>query len=322
MRLQEFKNDNFVEAKPSNKPPITTPSQLNRQVFLMNFPLSLSTQNPNNTLMQDMSKSELKIDYNKAFEEFTSLYSFMVAQGAIVYLLPNEGEFQDQEYVANLGIYFPHLENTIALSNFTSPPRRGEEKVGQKFFEQMKYDVHMCPHKWEGEAELKYLHKNVYIGGHGLRSEMASYKWMEKKFDMVVLPLKMSDPDLYHVDTLFLRLGSEKVMMPTSVLDKNDIKNIEKHTEIIDVPVDVMGTGSFNAVMCGKYIMYADLRFFKKGGKYFNQPDTKTMKGIAEYMKVVEKETKLTPKGFDLCEFKRSGADLGCLIMHLNYRGY
>ncbi len=76
----------------------------------------------------------------ETYKQFMDLYNF-VAGGALVNLLPSEGNFQDQVYVANLGIYLPHIknENHIILSNFTSDPRKGEELVGEKYFNQMGY---------------------------------------------------------------------------------------------------------------------------------------------------------------------------------------
>ena len=55
-----------------------------------------------------------------------------------------------------------------------------KKKLVYHFFELMDYQVHMCPFKWEGEADLKYLYDNVYIGGYGIRSDIQAYEWMEE----------------------------------------------------------------------------------------------------------------------------------------------
>lgn len=311
--------DNLRFLSPSKEETsVNTPSDLRRQVFLMNFPLTLNTSKPNNDWMkQAAKKGELKINYEDAFEQFHKLYAFIVAQGVVVYLLPSEGDFQDQEYVANLGIYLPHKkEATVILANFTSQPRRGEELVGERFFEQMKYNVAMCPHKWEGEAELKFLRDNIYFGGHGIRSELASYKWMEKKFDMTIVPIEITDGEIYHLDTSFLRLTENKVMMPTEAMKKSDVRAVEKYAEIINVPLAVVKTGATNAVACGKHLMYASVEHLLDG---YNKG---TIRKAIQYVEKAAGVMKLEPKAFNLHEFERSGADLGCLIMHLNYFGY
>jgi len=318
--LNEFiQNNKFVDVRgPQTTPPVTTPSQLKRQAFLLNFPLTISTKNANNPWMQAIPEEIREIDYEKAFSQFYDVYSFVVSEGALVYLLPSEGNFQDQEYVANLGIYLPHLgdRSVVVLSNFTSPPRQGEEKVGQKFFEMMKYEVHMAPTKWEGEAELKFLKDNIYVGGYGIRTKKETYEWMQEKFEMTVVPVKMIDKKLYHFDTLFLRLRPDAVMMPTSALEKEDIKAIEKHAEIIDLPMDVAATGCFNAVPCGKYLLYADPNHL------INNVSLKVIDKVNRYLDIAQTATGLKPKAFNLNQFERSGADMGCLFFHLNYEGF
>ena len=80
-----------------------TPSQLHLQSYVMNFPFSLSTANPNNVWMQELNEEELQINRPKAYKQFMDLYNFMSGQ-SLVYLLPSEGSYQDQVYVANLGL--------------------------------------------------------------------------------------------------------------------------------------------------------------------------------------------------------------------------
>ena len=103
-----------------------TPSHLQLQSYVMNFPFSLSTADPNNIWMQELNEEELQINRPKAYKQFMDLYNFMSGQ-SLVYLLPSEGNFQDQVYVANLGLQLPHIKdaNKILLSNFTSEPRKG-----------------------------------------------------------------------------------------------------------------------------------------------------------------------------------------------------
>ena len=108
-----------------------TPSQLPIPAFVMNFPFTLDTANPNNIWMQELAPEELQINKAVAYRQFLDLYQF-VAGNSLVCNLPSYGNYQDLVYVANLGIYLPHIKgsNHIVLSNFTSEPRQGEEKVG------------------------------------------------------------------------------------------------------------------------------------------------------------------------------------------------
>jgi N-dimethylarginine dimethylaminohydrolase len=293
-----------------------TPSQLNTPSFVVNFPFTLDTKNPNNIWMQELKPEELQINRPRAYRQFMDLYNFM-AGASLTYILPSYGNFQDQVYVANLGIYLPHIknENHIILSNFTSEPRRGEEAVGDSFFKLMNYNTHLCPHKWEGEADLKYLNNNVYIGGYGIRSERESYEWMRKTFGMEIIELEMIDDHLYHLDCSVFPITGEKTMICTSMYDPEEIKELEKYTEIIDVSEDDAFGGITNSVRIGNSIMCAsNITELKRGDELYQLEAAK----IATLEKICSNEG-MEPIILNISEYMKSGALLSCCVMHLNY---
>jgi len=293
-----------------------TPSQLPIPAFVMNFPFTLDTANPNNIWMQEMEKEELKINKGNAYRQFLDLYQF-VAGNSLVYTLPATGNYQDLVYVANLGIQLPHLKdsNTIIMANFTSEPRQGEEEVGKPFFEAMGYEVHMCPFKWEGEADLKYLHDNVYIGGYGIRSDIKAYEWMEEKFNMKIIKLEMVDDYLYHLDCSVFPLTHEKTLICTEMFEEHELAQLEQHTEIIDINVNDAFNGLTNSVRLGNMILCAS-NFSELTREDENYEAEKAKINTLE--KICFNEG-LEPVFFNLSEYMKSGAMLSCMMMHLNY---
>jgi N-dimethylarginine dimethylaminohydrolase len=292
-----------------------TPSQLPLQSYVMNFPFTLSTTDPNNIWMQELSDEELAVNKPKAYKQFMDLYSFM-AGNSLTYLLPSEGNYQDQVYVANLGIYLPHItdENHILLSNFTSDPRKGEELVGEKFFTQMGYKTAISPYKWEGEADLKYLYDNVYIGGYGIRSNIKTYEWMEKNYDMNIIKVAMTDEYLYHLDCSIFALNPEQTLVATELFDPAELAEIEKYTEIIDVDTDDALGGMTNSVRMGNMILCAsNISEMKKTHEYYEGEKHK----IASLEKICS-DAGMEPVIFNLSEYMKSGAMLSCMVMHLN----
>lgn len=292
-----------------------TPSQLHQQSYLMNFPFSLSTADSNNIWMQELTDAELAINRPKAYKQFMDLYNFMAGQ-SLVHLLPSEGNFQDQVYVANLGLHLPHItdSNKILLSNYTSDPRKGEELVGEKFFKMMDYDTYISPYKWEGEADIKYLYDNVYVGGYGIRSNIKAYEWMEKEFDMNVIKLAMTDEYMYHLDCSIFPLNSDKTLVCTELYDPKEIKYLENYTEIIDVDVDNALGGMTNSVRMGNMVLCAsNISELKKSHKYYECEKHK----IASLEKICANEG-MEPVIFNLSEYMKSGAMLSCMVMHLN----
>jgi len=292
-----------------------TPSQLHLQSYVMNFPFSLSTSDPNNIWMQELTDDELQINRPKAYKQFMDLYNFMSGQ-SLVYLLPSEGNFQDQVYVANLGLHLPHIkdENHILLSNYTSDPRKGEELVGEKFFQQMGYKTHISPFKWEGEADIKHLYDNVYVGGYGIRSNIKTYEWMEVNFDMNIIKVAMTDEYMYHLDCSIFPLNHDKTLVCTELYDPEEIKQIEQHTEIIDVDVDDALGGMTNSIRLGNMILCAsNIAELKKSDELYEGEKHK----IESLEKICANEG-MEPVIFNLSEYMKSGAMLSCMVMHLN----
>lgn len=292
-----------------------TPSQLPIQSYLMNFPHTLSTEVPNNAWMQEMKPEDLIINKSRAYRQWFDLYSFM-AGSSIVYLLPSEGNFQDLTYVANLGIHLPHIkdENVIVLSNFTSKPRIGEEEVGRKFFNSMGYRTIKSPYKFEGEADLKYLRDNIYIGGHGIRSEYGAHEWMMKEFDMDIIPLEMVDDYMYHLDCTVFPLTTETVMMCTEMYEEDEIKEIESVAEIISVNIDDAMGGICNSVRMDNLILCGS----NIGELKAHDEDYRYEKDKLNTLEKICAEQGMEPIIFNLSEFLKSGALLSCLVQNLS----
>jgi N-dimethylarginine dimethylaminohydrolase len=293
-----------------------TPSQLPISAFVMNFPFTLDTTVPNNIWMQELEEEALKINKGVAYRQFLDLYQFVAGNG-LVCNLPAKGDYQDLVYVANLGIYLPHIKdsNNIILSNFTSEPRQGEEEVGKSFFELMDYNVHMCPFKWEGEADLKYLYDNVYIGGYGIRSDIKAYEWMEENFDMKIIKVEMVDDYLYHLDCSIFPLTKDKTLICTELFNEDELAQLSQYTEVIDVDVEDALNGITNSVRLGNTILCAsNISEMTRADENYEAEKHK----IESLEKICFNEG-LEPVFFNLSEYMKSGAMLSCMMMHLNY---
>jgi N-dimethylarginine dimethylaminohydrolase len=289
-----------------------------RPGFLMNVPFSISSDVPNNSWMDELSADELIIDKHKAIKQFAELYSFMTRH-SLVYLLPSYPGLQDQTYVANLGIVLPHIEEKpVVISNYRSKPRRGESAVGREFFKMMKYPIVDAPCYFEGEADLKHIRDNLYIGAHGLRTSKEALDWFSDSFDMQVIPFLMKDSYLYHLDCCLFPFNSEYVAVCTEVAEKETVRELEKYVDIYDVSLDDAYNGFNNSVVLGKYVLCAsNLSELKQTDKYYQEEKAKV-----ESMNAVCASLDMEPVFFNLSEFYKSGALLSCLVMHLNRNNY
>ncbi|GGM70490.1 hypothetical protein GCM10012275_46100 [Longimycelium tulufanense] len=300
---------------------VANPTQLPRPAFLVNAPFSYTTEVANNAWMEELSDAERVPDTKKAMVQFLELYSYL-AGDSLVYVLPTprtEG-LQDLVFTANLGVVLEHVpgKNTVVLSNFTSLPRRGETEVGKRFFESMGYRTHVPETRFEGEAELKHLYDNVYVGGYGERSQCETYDWMEREFDMTVIKVELTDPYLYHLDCSVFPITKQQTLVCTEMFEEDEIKELERYTDIIDVSSDSCYNGICNSVRMHNTILNSS-----------NIHDLRV--GTEDYRAEVEKNRELEDiagnLGFELTminlsEYHKGGALLSCMVMHLNRYSY
>jgi N-dimethylarginine dimethylaminohydrolase len=302
--------------------PWANPTQLARPSYLLNFPFSYATQFANNPWMEDLSPDRRQPDFRRAAVQFLELYRYMAAAGALVYVLPTPlgADLQDLMYTANLGIVLEHLpnQNTVVISNFASPPRRGETLVGVNFFQSMGYEIHVPPTKFEGEAELKHLHDNVYVGGYGIRSENETYDWMERNFDMRIVRLRLTDSYLYHLDCMVFPITSENTLVCTELIEEDGIAALEKVTNVIPVSVDECYSGICNSVRMPSTVLNSShIQDLKAGTEDYELEVRKNRK-----IEDIAANLALEVSYFNLSEYHKSGALLSCMVMHLNRRSY
>jgi N-dimethylarginine dimethylaminohydrolase len=301
--------------------PWLNPTQFDRPAFLMNFPFSYGTKFANNQWMVDMKGEKRQPDFTRAAVQFLAVYQNISAEG-LVYLLPTPRgqDLQDLLYTANLGIVLDHLpdKNTVVISDFTSAPRRGETAVGVKFFQNMGYDVHVTPSKFEGEAELKHLYDNVYVGGYGIRSEKATYDWMEEKFDMQIIKVREVEPYLYHLDCSIFPITKENTLVCTELFSKKELAQLGKVTNIIPVTVDECFSGICNSVRLPNQVLNSSHIHDLKAGTEDYQFEIKKNRKLED----IAANLALEISYFNLSEFHKSGALLSCMVMHLNRACY
>jgi N-dimethylarginine dimethylaminohydrolase len=287
-------------------------------VLLMNLPLSLSAQIPNNAWMEEMSSDKREVRLDRAISQFVALYKH-IAQRAVVYLLPSTQGLQDQPYVSNLGLALSHCEEgTVIISRFRSAPRVGEERIGADFFKLMSFTVERPPEMFdgepvyfEGEADLKHIRGNLYIGAHGLRTSHNALTWAAERFEMDIVPFRITDPYLYHLDCCFLRVTDEVVLVCTSVADRKCLRALERRCEIIDVSLEHARAGLTSCFLLpGEVLCDSDIIELSKESEFYSVEKSKI-----ERLETICSRFGRTLRVFCMSEFYKSGAQLSCLIM-------
>ena len=312
------------QALPATHSPVPeqlNPTKLERPSFLLCAPFALSTSVPNNIWMEELPADQRQPNRQRAMLQFLELYRTMAAEG-LVYLLPTPRncDLQDLVYTANLGVVLEHVpgQNTVVISNFTSEPRQGEARVGERFFEALGYDVYTPPHKFEGEAELKHLYDNVYVGGYGMRTESETFDWMEKTFAMQIVPLELTDPYLYHLDCSVFPITRQDTLVCTEMFEKEELAELEKHTNILPISYDDAQSGICNSVRLSNTILNgSNLHELKAGSEDYGYEIQKNRR-----LEDIATRLAFEVSYFNLSEYLKSGALLSCMVMHLNRNSY
>jgi N-dimethylarginine dimethylaminohydrolase len=294
--------------------------ELSFPVLLMNLPLSLSARIPNNAYMDDLSPSAREVCLDRAILQFRALYEH-IAQRAIVYLLPSTPGFQDQTYVSNLGVVLPHCrEDTVIVSRFRSRPRVGEERTGVKFFDLMNFKVERPPEAFagepvylEGEADLKHIRGNLYVGAHAMRTSRNGLSWAAERFDMKIIPFRIVDPYLYHLDCCLFRMTEDAVLLCTSIADRASLRALERHCEIIDISLRHARAGIANGLLLpGELLCDTPIATLCKGSEAYEAEKSKI-----ERLEEIGARFGRALRLFCMSEFYKSGALLSCLVMHI-----
>lgn len=310
-------------SKPQTKPDanvkIDEPSNLSWPVYMMCFPHTWDTDDPNNVWMAALSKEEIDENFHLAYSQWMALYNVLSSEASMVHILPSPKDFPDQVYIANVGIVLCHQKNPIFVaSKYKSPPRKGEEGIAKTYFNLMEYPVHQCPHCWEGEADLKHVRDKIYVGGYGIRTDIKAFEWFEEQFDMKVIKCKMTDEKNYHFDCNFWPMTSDKVVAMPSLLSKAEISEIEKVAEIIEVPKSLIHSGLTNCVRTVNLLLCASsLTTLKRDSPEWEEENAKD-----SFLEKIAVQNGMEYCPVNMSEFEKSGAALSCNVLHINRAAY
>lgn len=276
-------------------------------------PKYMSARIPNNKWMKDIPEKDREVNREVAMKQFFDIYT-VLSSVSIVWLIPPKPRLQDQVYVSNAGVVLAHDPKVAILSNFTAEGRAGEEDAAYALLNELGYECYFSPYKFEGEADFKWLHDNVYVGHYGIRTEEKFLDWISEEFNCKVIKVKGTDPYLYHLDCSIFPL-SEDYCMVYEGIPKSSIEAIKKEVEIIPVTKEEAYAGITNSVRIGYEVF---------NGKSVSE----TLVGTESYKWEIAKQKKLEEvcsrfglglTYFDMGEFLKSGALLSCMVLHLSY---
>jgi N-dimethylarginine dimethylaminohydrolase len=202
----------------------------------------------------------------------------------------------------------------VVLSRFRAKGRPGEELIGEPFFQNLGYRTVRSPYFFEGEADIKCIAPGVYVGAIGMRTSPEALKWIADVASIRVIECAIKNPYLYHLDCLLFRLSSSEVAVVTSVVDQLTLKSIEKHANILDVPLDIGLSGATNCIRGSDEILCDENTSLMRNDDPLYEREMNKIR----FLEHVAKKRNIGIKFFQTSEFIKSGAALSCMFMRLN----
>lgn len=270
--------------------------------IVMSPPRYLSTAISNNVFMKQQP-----VDRDRAMRQFRRIKNVLKALGREVLEIPPVPKGQDQTYVANIAVA---IDPVIVLAHYKAPGRDVEVPPARKFFQGLGYDTIVPPYYFEGEADLKKFRDDLYFGGWGQFSDPKAFDWIEDQTGVSIVRLHEVSKELYHLDCSLMVLDDEHVIVVEEGLDKASLRTLEQHAELVIAPKGLGATGITNGVKIPEKKLYLSGAF---------QPETKDYRKAAEWLHRTFDDFGYTVILLDTDEADKSGADLSCMVMHLDF---
>ena len=157
------------------------------------------------------------VDRALAKEQWQKLYDIYTKQlGWEVKLCPPVEHLPDMVFATDCCLM---IGGKILLSNFRYPERQPESAHFEEWFRQNGYtNIKQATHKFEGGGD-NMLCGNKILAGWGFRSDPEAADEMREYFGLEVVPLRIVDPDFYHLDTSLAVLSDDTIAFYPDALD-------------------------------------------------------------------------------------------------------
>jgi N-dimethylarginine dimethylaminohydrolase len=251
-----------------------------------------------------------KVDKAKALAQWQSIHDIFKAEansGNIDRLAVIAGApgCEDMVFCANQS--FPWLnekdEPFVIMSRMKHASRQREVPFFEAYYQSLQYKIQPPPRYGllEGMGDLIPVPgKKCIFGGYGHRTEIGTLGAIQDAIHCSVIRLQLVNDAFYHLDTCFLPLNTQHVLIAREAFNENGFEDIRKEFEhVYEIPLEESLHGfALNAhVVHGHHEPFAIIQ----------QGNTETVEILTEQgFKVYEVDTS---------EFMKSGGSVFCMKM-------
>jgi N-dimethylarginine dimethylaminohydrolase len=168
------------------------------------------------------------------WEQLRDVYQGLVDRGVLQELSIISGVegLEDMVFTANQS--FPYLvdeKKSVILSKMRHDSRKKEVPFFENFYQQKGYQIleNKDISLFEGMGDLiPHIGYNLLYGGYGHRTDAVAYKTISRLLKAPIVALELVNPAFYHLDTCFVPLSQNSVMICPEAFSLEGLKIIEK----------------------------------------------------------------------------------------------
>lgn len=186
------------------------------------------------------------VDAGRARDQWDALRATYERLGLEVAVVAGAPGLPDMTFCANQTLPYltPGGERGAVVGRMHAAQRKPEVEHYRRFFQGEGYEVHGLdedlPGDFEGMGDAIW-HPGRYLlwGGYGYRTDRRVYDRLSDKLGFPVVPLRLEDPDFYHLDTCFCPLDEETALVYPGAFDEAGLEDIRsRFKRVLEAPED------------------------------------------------------------------------------------
>jgi N-dimethylarginine dimethylaminohydrolase len=235
-----------------------------------------------------------------AGRQWRALHTLLTDElGADVALVSPQESLPDMVFTANAGLV---SGRTFVPSRFRFAERQGEVPHFVRWFSDHGYTIRPLPQEavgaFEGEGDALF-YGDVLLGGYRQRTEVSIYGALGAMLGVPVLPLELTQPHWYHLDTCLFPLGPDLLAYYPGAFGEDARRALKRlpGDKILLTEPDARRFGG-NAVVVGRHVV---------------------LNTGCDVLADALHAHGFTVHPLDLSEFLLSGGSAKCLTLHLDH---
>lgn len=237
------------------------------------------------------------VDPAKAMSQWRELASALKSLDVQVETIDQRPDVPDMVFATDQGIV---RDGQVLLANFRYAQRKREREYYREWFREHGFGLRALSNVFSFEGGDTLFCGDMLLVGTGFRADVAGCEELSKKLDIDVFPLRLVDPEYYHLDMCFLPLDEQTAFYYPPAFSENSRKLLQRLVPKLHEMTSREAAGfSANSFVSEKNVLL--------------QAGNPTFKSKLEKLgfQVIE---------VDVSEFNKAGGGIHCLINYLEWK--